>query len=272
VLELEASSVSDLEARAQWSLLIGSASALLLSAVALLLWRQALERERTAALLAQQRRLSALGEMAAVLAHEIKNPLASLQGNAEVLAELAESPAPATEALRRKARWQVKEASRLSALLDDLLDFSRSGPLERQATPLRPLLEAAVEEVDASRVRLDLAAAPSSWSVDATRLRQVLANLLRNAVQATPPDRQVELRAQGNDGRLLITVRDHGEGLPAGVEEQIFEPFFTTRSRGTGLGLAVSRRIVESHGGSLTARNHPEGGAELRVVIPQEGG
>lgn len=268
VLDFESAAVEDLVHGSRWTLVLGVAAALLLTAVALVLWRQALEREQGQAVLAQQKRLSALGEMAAVMAHEIRNPLASLKGNAEVLAELAAGPAPPSEALARKAGWIVKEAARLSALLDDLLDFSRSGPPELRSIAVADLLAAAAREVDDPRVRVDASAAGASWSVDPVRLHQLLTNLLRNALAASPADGAVELTATASPSRLLISVRDHGDGLPAGAETRIFEPFFTTRSQGTGLGLAVSRRIAELHGGALVARNHPGGGAELRLTLP----
>ena len=103
-------------------------------------------------------------------------------------------------------------------------------------------------------------------------MHEVLGNLLRNALQAVeeqPPDGQrVEASVGRANGALLFAVRDSGAGVPPGDEERIFEPFLTTKVHGTGLGLAVARRIVEMHGGSITVRNHPEGGAEFRVAIP----
>ncbi|MCB1057029.1 MAG: ATP-binding protein, partial [Acidobacteria bacterium] len=148
----------------------------------------------------------------------------------------------------------------------------RSGTLDRQPTDPAALIAELREEEGAERIRVDRREAPATWSLDRARLRQVLSNLLRNALDASPPEAPVDVRvrAGGPSKRpeLRITVRDRGPGLPAGHEQEIFEPFFTTRTRGTGLGLAVARRIVEQHGGSLTARNHPAGGAEFDVRIP----
>ena len=97
----------------------------------------------------------------------------------------------------------------------------------------------------------------------------MLTNLLGNAVEASPPGAPVEASVASRGGRLLFAVRDHGEGLPPGREHRIFEPFFTTRAKGTGLGLAIAQRIVEMHGGTLRAANHPEGGALFEVEIPR---
>ncbi len=100
-------------------------------------------------------------------------------------------------------------------------------------------------------------------------MHEVIANLVRNALQASPPDVPVSVRVAVEAGALVYEVRDRGEGIPAGQEEAIFEPFQTTRVRGTGLGLAVARRVVELHGGVITAAQHPAGGAVFRVVLPK---
>jgi len=97
----------------------------------------------------------------------------------------------------------------------------------------------------------------------------VLTNLLTNAIEASPAEAPVDASAVLRAGRLLLTVRDHGAGLPPGQERRIFEPFFTTRVNGTGLGLAVAQRIVEMHGGTLRGFDHPEGGAAFEVELPR---
>ena len=106
--------------------------------------------------------------------------------------------------------------------------------------------------------------------MDRLRIERVLINLLRNAVQASPPDGEVELMVMATDGGTLFEVRDHGDGLPPGEEEWIFEPFHTKRVKGTGLGLAVSKRIVDAHNGHISAGNHPKGGAVFRFWLPGE--
>lgn len=268
IVEGEAFTAPILRQQTAGSLATGTASALVLMVAGLLFWNQARARERAQRQLEQQKRLSTLGEMSAILAHEIRNPLASLKGNAQLLAERMGDDHPEG----RRVRRIVGEAVRLEKLTTDLLSFVRSGSLDRQPTDPLALVEEVREEVAGDRLEIDGTAAPASWSLDRARFRQVLSNLLRNAVEVSPPGVAVEVvvktdpPARGRE--LVVTVRDHGTGLPQGHEDEIFEPFFTTRTRGTGLGLAVARRIVEQHGGSLTGRNHPGGGAEFEVRVP----
>ncbi len=215
--------------------------------------------------LEQKRRLTLVGEMSAVLAHEIRNPLASLKGHAQLLAERLSADSPE----HHKANRVVLEASRLEALTADLLDFVRTGPLDLAAVDAADLVRVCAEDVDPGGFELHLDQAPERWSLDGPRVRQVLVNLLRNAHQATPPGAQRPVVSVGVEGgQLIVTLRDYGAGLPKGQEERIFDPFYTTRTSGTGLGLAVARRIVELHGGTLTAADHPQGGAVFRIALP----
>jgi len=209
---------------------------------------------------AREQRLVALGSMASVMAHELRNPLASLKGHAQLLAEDLDEP-------KRKAKAErvVTEAERLERLTTSLLDFVRDGPIERSAVSPRELAERALEGLAAERVNLDLSAAPARWFVDEARLSRALHNIADNALQATPAEQRIDLRCWQTGMDAWIEVRDRGAGIAAGAEQQIFEPFYTTRVRGTGLGLAVARRIAEQHGGSLSGDNHPDGGALFRL-------
>jgi two-component system sensor histidine kinase HydH len=215
---------------------------------------------------AQKERLAALGTMCSVLAHEIRNPLASLKGNAQLVVE----GLPAGTKLREQADRVVEAAVRLQALCDNLLDFVREGPIERASADPAELLCLAAEDAAPSAI-LDIDRAPDAWSLDAERMRQVLGNLLQNAAHAAP-DRPILASAFEEDDKLVFTVKDEGGGLPPGDPALIFDPFYTTKTRGVGLGLAVARRVVELHGGEITARNRPAGGAELRVAIPRPRG
>ncbi len=255
--------------RAGQLMAFGLAAAVLMMFVAAISWGLSRRYERAMRRLEDERRLSLLGEMTAVLAHEIRNPLASLKGHAQLLAERL----PAETADRGKADRVILEASRLEALTTDLLDFVRIGPLDRRPTDPAALLRQAVEEVDAEGFELDVAEAPERWPIDGPRLHQALTNLLRNARQSSPAGAHRPVADMGVAGdRLIVTIRDFGNGLPKGKEDRIFDPFFTTRASGTGLGLAVARRIVELHDGKLTAENHPEGGALFRLTLPGERG
>jgi two-component system sensor histidine kinase HydH len=229
---------------------------------ALLLIQLVRPREDLSARLEHDRRLAALGEMTAVIAHEIRNPLASLKGHAQLLERsLGE------DARRGKADLVVREAVRLQDLVADLLEFSRSGTLElRPSDPVAVLRESA-EAIAPERIVLDVAGAPPTWRLDPARMRQVIGNVLRNAVQASPDDSPIHAAVFRDDGQLIFEVRDHGPGITPGDEERIFEPFYTRKTRGTGLGLPLVRRIVGQHGGTVRAGNHPEGGAVLRISL-----
>jgi len=249
--------------RAHTSLLAAGAAALaVMVAVGLVALRLLREREDIARRLAQARHLSALGEMSAVLAHEIRNPLASLKGHAQLLAEAVGGDA------RQSARAGrvVGDATRLEQLVDELLAFARTGRLDLRE--VRP--ELWVREVVAplgARVDVVAEGAPARWRIDAKRLGEALANVVSNALEADAEGR-VTVRVAGEEGALVVEVRDRGQGIAAGEEEAIFEPFHTRKVRGTGLGLAIARRTAALHGGTLTARNEVGGGAVFRFALP----
>jgi two-component system sensor histidine kinase HydH len=264
-IEFEPIVARQLRAQAARALGFGVVAAVGLMAVAVLFSRQLLRQEAAERRFEEQRRLAVLGEMSSVIAHELRNPLASLKGNAQLLAERL----PPDGRERKKAERIVLEAQRLETLSGELLDFSRSGPIDRRDTDPAALLRAAAEGADASRVVLSLERAPARFPLDAPRVRQALTNLLANAVQASPQGSPATARVAMEGDRLVFTVSDRGPGIPPGDLERIFEPFYTTRPTGTGLGLAVAQRIVQMHGGTLTAANEPGGGATFRMAIPR---
>jgi two-component system sensor histidine kinase HydH len=246
------------------SLIVALAALLALIAAAIVLWRLSRRAEQLQESAERDRRLVTLGEMSAVLAHEIRNPLAALKGHAQLLLErLGHTGAP-----REKAARVVAEAQRLERLTEDLLSFVRSSQVSPVPVDPAAVLREAVRDVDPAQIDVDTAAAPASWRLDPVRIHQALVNLLRNAVDASPAGTHAEASVAREGEALGFRVRDRGLGVPTGDAERIFEPFYTTRAKGTGLGLAVARRIVELHGGAVTAHTHPEGGAEFRVVIP----
>lgn len=261
--EFEPLLATGLAQRARTTFFLATGVAALLALAAVILWRRAEREELLGARLAQAERLASLGTMSAVLAHEIKNPLASLKGNAQLLAESL----PADGRSRAQADRVVDGALRLQGLVQNLLDFARGGPIERTETDPAELLFLAAEDA-APAATLEMDDAPPSWSLDAIRMRQVLENLLRNAMQASKQG-VVKARVFLEDDQLVYLVEDDGPGFPPEVLETLFEPFFTTKSRGVGLGLAVARRIVLMHGGTIRAQNKADGGAELKITIPQ---
>jgi two-component system, NtrC family, sensor histidine kinase HydH len=207
---------------------------------------------------AREQRLVALGSMSSVMAHELRNPLASLKGHAQLLAEDLEGDP------KKKAKVDrvVNEAERLELLTTSLLEFVREGPIERTSVAPSELLDRALADLAQDRVAVDTVRAPKELFVDPQRLARAIHNVVDNALQAKPDaDVALDMKKDGED--VVVEVRDHGPGLPK--DTQIFEPFVTTRTKGTGLGLAVARRIAEQHDGSLTGENHPDGGALFRL-------
>jgi two-component system sensor histidine kinase HydH len=265
--EFEPLTAQELESRSQRLLIVAMVSCVGILVLAFAFSRAQAQREALAEELERGRRLAALGTMSAVLAHELRNPLASLKGHAQLLAERVERD----ETLRPKVDRVVNEAVRLEQLLNDLLGFVRSGELRREDADPNDVLRAAVEATGESNVEARYLPAGTHWPLDAGRLQQALENVLRNAVQASPAGQRVEARVEQEGKALVFTVKDHGPGIPAGEEERIFEPFVTGRLRGVGLGLSITRRIVELHGGTVSARTHASGGAEFRLTVPSRG-
>jgi two-component system, NtrC family, sensor histidine kinase HydH len=264
VYEFEPLAALALQRRAKHLLWVALASCLAVLGLAVALSRSLRRGEALQGELEQGRRLAALGSMSAVLAHELRNPLASLKGHAQLLAESTEHQ----PALAPKAERVVQEAVRLEHLLDDLLTFVRKGELDLAPTDPNEVLRAAIEACEPSRIDAHFLPHPTRLALDPARLRQALENVLRNALEASPPTARITAVLELADGQLRATVRDHGPGIPSGDEARIFEPFVTGKVRGVGLGLAITRRIAELHGGTAFARTHPEGGAELRLTLP----
>ncbi len=244
-------------------LVLSVGASLLLTIAALILAARAARAERTEAQLLAQRHLAQLGALSAVLAHEIRNPLAALKGHAQLLAERVHDPPIAARVDR-----VVAEAVRLEQLTADLLEFARSGAIHVAPADPRAVLERAARATEPARIEIDGRGAPATWPMDADRTHQVLTNLIENALAVTAPPDQVTAVVRRENGALVFSVRDRGPGVPAGERERIFEPFHTTKTRGTGLGLAVAKRIVEMHGGSIQVLDALGGGAIFRVTLP----
>ena len=262
VMELEPPVIEKLRADLSRISVVAAIAGSVLLAFALAWSRSAKRLSAVEQRAAREQRLVALGSMSSVMAHELHNPLASLKGHAQLLVEDLEDGKQ-----RAKAERVVAEAERLELLTTSLLDFVRDGPIERTSVTPAELVERALDHLAKERVTVALEAAPKALRIDAVRLARAVHNLVENALQATAEDK-VELRVEHDRDETRIAVRDHGPGLPAGSETQIFEPFMTTRVKGTGLGLAVARRIAEQHGGTLTGENHPSGGALFELRFP----
>ncbi len=233
------------------------------------------ELAQTQAALVKHERLAALGELAAVMAHEVRNPLGVIFNSLTSLKRLADAN-PDAELLLQIIS---EEADRLNRIVGDLLDFAR--PYEALTKPiaLEPIIAGAVDAAVAampgssSRVVIQFPAELPQFQLDAHLVRQVFINLVVNALQAMPTQAgTVTVRAlpEEREGQLWarVEVRDEGVGIAAETAERIFEPFFTTKATGTGLGLAVVKRIVDAHHGEVTVQSRPTGGTTFTVRLP----
>ncbi len=221
-------------------------------------------------------RLAALGEMAAGLAHEIRNPLGSIKASAQFLAESADESSkrdPSHEFLE----IIVEEVDRLNRVVSSFLDYarpnaSRDEPIDPTATIERTLQLVRPELGPELEVAIELAPTLPLVRIDPERLRQVLINLVQNAAQAMDGRGKLTIRtsteagSEERRGAIEIAVVDTGPGLPARVRENLFVPFVTTKDRGTGLGLAISQRIISAAGGRIEARPVDEGHGTIFVV------
>ncbi len=216
-------------------------------------------------------RLSALGELSAGLAHEIRNPLGSIEGALQILLR----PSLAPEAKDEFGHLAQKEVDRLKGLLTNFLDFARpQAPKRVPAEPVQLLesvskLAAETAKMSGTRVRVESAdSVPPVW-VDPEQMIQVLLNLVINAVQAMPSGGEVVLRTLSKSESVVLEVQDEGVGIPPEDLERVFDPFVTTRSDGTGLGLSIAYQIVNQHGGHITARRNSERGMTFAVTLPR---
>lgn len=215
--------------------------------------------------------MSAMGSLVAGVAHEVRNPLFGISATLDAYHEELSRPGyqEFNDALRR-------EVNRMTILMRDLLEYGRAPTLQIAPGHLREVVESAIHRVSVPQpdvlvenaVPADLPAVP----MDETRLRQVFENLIDNATQHAPPQSRVTVSAEliERGGRRWVEARvnDSGPGFAASDFERVFEPFFTTRSDGIGLGLSIVQRVVQEHGGQVTAANRPEGGAVVAVQLP----
>jgi two-component system sensor histidine kinase HydH len=214
-------------------------------------------------------RLSALGQLSAGLAHEIRNPLASISGAGGILRRGQASPEKTGECLE----IIHKECQRLSRLLTSFLDFARPRSPNYAEIAVESVVDSvlalAAHAVDGAAVRFRKETpAGLTLESDPEQLKQVLLNLAINAIQAMPEGGEVVIASRAEGERAVLEVRDQGRGVRTEDMEHLYDPFFTTKEHGTGLGLAVAHQIVAHLGGTLSARNNPEGGMTFSVELP----
>jgi len=221
-------------------------------------------------------RLAALGQLSAGLAHEIRNPLSTIKGSAEMLLKNVDANGTVGHEL---AGFISSEVDRTNALVTRFLDFARPLALRLEKTEITEVIDEAVAEVEKHTPPLDVSIYKNyspeipPFLLDRQLIERVLYNLILNAAQASPPQgsvtvktRQVGDRGQGST--VEIDVIDRGTGIAPKDRESIFNPFFTTKSSGVGLGLAIVSKIVDEHGGEITVESEPGAGSVFRVFLP----
>jgi PAS domain S-box-containing protein len=238
------------------------------------------ERERLRQLeteLAHTNRVSMLGEMAASLAHEIKQPIAAAMTSANSCIEWLAHEPPNLDRARAAAAKIDKYGNRAAEIIDHIRSLYRKSPPQSELIDMNEIVHEIFPLLQGEAIRCSIAMRPElaaklpKIKADRVQLQQVFMNLVLNAIEAMQDEGgELTVKSQGQDGQLLFSVSDTGPGLPVGNVDQIFSAFFTTKPQGSGMGLAISRTIVESHGGRLWATANDGRGATFHFTLPTE--
>jgi signal transduction histidine kinase len=223
--------------------------------------------------ISRQARLSELGNLAATVAHEIRNPLNSVSmGLQRLKGEFTPTQDPDDYA--RFLDLMQAEVRRLNSIVEQFLSLARPLNLKRENISVETFLNEVTTliagDANASNVKIDLKVAPGlpALQADPNYLKQLLLNLILNGVQAMPRGGALTIDAHADKNSLQLTVSDHGTGMTAETLAHIFEPYFTTKRNGSGLGLSIARRIAEAHGGTITVESEPDNGSRFRILLP----
>jgi signal transduction histidine kinase len=251
---------------------VGVGSAALTALLGALFFGATRRLARAEAALAQSETLATMGMMAAGVAHEIRNPLAIIAATA---ARLKKRLAAAGVADDEIVDFIPDEVRRLNDILEGYLRFARDEPLARIDCDLAQVVRRTATLTEATlgdsgiRLVLEGAETPVPAHADPQRIHQVLLNLLLNAAQAMPEGGEITLGLAADEKRATLRVADRGPGFTRRGLRTATEAFATTKERGSGLGLAMAKRIVEAHGGSIALANRDDGGAVVTVVLPR---
>ncbi|MGE5239683.1 MAG: ATP-binding protein [Chloroflexota bacterium] len=239
--------------------------------------RDITERRRAEDSMQRAEQIKIVGELAAGLAHEIKNPLAGIKVSMEVLS----GEATVSSADKEVLSAVISEIKRIESLIQELLNFAKPPQSQIREENINGILDATVNFAMANvssssdgrrpiAVAKDFDESIPEAMVDALQMKQVFLNLLLNAVDAMPTGGRLTLKTSYDEVRnsSRVEISDTGEGIPRESIDKIFQPFFTTKVKGSGLGLAICKRLIEQQGGSLEARNNPEGGATFIISLP----
>ena len=237
---------------------------------ALVIFSDLTARKEAQRRLAQTERLATLGELMAGVAHEVRNPLTAIRGYVQIIRQQTTLPVH-----QEYLSVVLNEIDSINKVIQQLLDFSRPRQSQWQQVQLKALIEEALILVQTSGVqaRIDFStqfdAELPAIVADRELLKQVLLNLLINAVQAIGARGEIRIRTwRDTSTHLALTIEDNGCGIDSDVQKKIFDPFFTTKASGTGLGLALSQRIINAHQGDIRVASQPGCGATFTLILP----
>lgn len=213
-------------------------------------------------------RLTALGEMSAGIAHELRNPMAVVTGYLALLAKKQDEPG------KKVIRDIMAEINGMNRIIGDLLTFARPTPLNRTNVDLKVLLEDCIANLVQARgkdapVTVDLDLKASKLNLDEGLVRQAFSNLFQNAMEAMPGGGTLSISLRENGRETSVSIRDTGAGISQATVKKIFLPFFTTKDKGVGMGLALVHKIVTSHGGRISVESREGKGTTFRVILPK---
>jgi signal transduction histidine kinase len=244
----------------------------------LVVCRDVPEPRRVEADVPQEERMGALGRLSASVAHEVRNPLGAIGIQLQLLEEdIAAAGGPLVEGARRRLSIARTEMRRLDNIVQSFLRFSRPPALNlRHIDPgefLGRIFALVEPEARERRLHLGLEVAADLPAVEADedQLSQALLNLLINAFQASPAGAEIDVSCRPAGDEVVLSIQDHGQGIPASDLERIFELYFTTRDEGTGLGLPIAQRIIHQHGGVLAIESAEGRGTQVSVRLPAAG-
>jgi len=237
----------------------------------LLVFDNITERVQMQEQLLRHEKLAALGQLAAGVSHELRNPLGSIRNTAYLLRMIIEPDDPQVE---EALMIMEHEIDRSAAIITALLDYARSKPPELEPVVVNDILERTLANIcmpDEISLVIQFEHDLPAIMADPNQLNQIFENLIRNAVQAMPDGGRLTIRSERcQDGCLLITIADTGIGIPPGVQAKIFDPLFTTKARGIGLGLSIVRTLINGHGGTIECESDgvPGEGTKFKVYLP----
>lgn len=216
-----------------------------------------------------------LATLAGGLAHEIRNPLSTILMNLELLAEdVGEIESSTAHRLLKRVNRVQTECGNLETILNEFLQFARAGEPVLEEVSLNSVVQEFLKFVEAQAEEADVELRPHldadlpTVKIDQALIRQVLANLARNAIQAMPDGGTLEFLTSASKGEILLQVIDSGDGMNEKTVSKMFQAFFSTRSDGSGLGLPTVRRIIDAHGGRISCESEPGQGTRFTIHLP----